>query len=362
MPTHTARATRIARATLAFALATAALTSGGCASVAETRRFQPGLTKASVVTTPAVPEPSGSAAEGAETSTSPRAVPRSLRRLSPRRGAYDPDERFDAARAMEDARNLAAFGSRPGGSEQERFAAEYVERRLRSMGYEPVVRTFELPNGRTSRNVIASVDGYASSRALIVGAHIDTKPPSPGANDNASGAGVLLELARLLRESPAAGRVVFVFFGAEEFLTDAPGDAHHLGSRNHAASLSAEERASTAGMISVDMVGYGSRFHVRDMRRGPRSLTELLLADARRQQVALSFEKDLGSTGWSDQEPYELAGIPASWLQWQSDPTYHTERDSGEHLQRRPFETTGGFLLRFLRRLQESDLERLCDR
>jgi Zn-dependent M28 family amino/carboxypeptidase len=263
---------------------------------------------------------------------------------------------------MADARAITAFGVRPGGSEEERLAAEYIAQRLGELGYEPRIETFELPNGTTSRNVIASLPGSASSRSVILGAHFDTKPPSPGANDNASGCGVVLELARLLKAEPAAGRTDFVFYGTEEYLVDAPGDNHHLGSRDHAARLSAEEIANTAAMISVDMVGYGTRFHVRTMKRGPQTLSDYLLGEAKLSGVKLSFLKDLGKTGWSDHEPYELKGIPSVWLQWQSDPQYHTPGDDAEHLRAKPIEVTGSFLLEIVRGFDESDLERFCDR
>jgi hypothetical protein len=54
--------------------------------------------------------------------------------------------------------------------------------------------------------------------ALVVGAHYDTVPGSPGANDNASAVAVLLELARLLADdAPPRGRAIrFVAFVNEE--------------------------------------------------------------------------------------------------------------------------------------------------
>jgi Zn-dependent M28 family amino/carboxypeptidase len=275
------------------------------------------------------------------------------------RGAGD---EFNTGNAMHDAARIASFGSRPGGSDAERQAAEYVAQRLTELGYSPRTVTFRLPNGKTSRNVIVTAPGASSKRQVILGGHFDTKPPSPGANDNASGCGVMLEIARLLRNQPAAPEVRFVFYGTEEFLTDAPGDNHHLGSRHDARSLTRSQRDNVAAMISVDMVGYGSRFTIRTMQRGPRSLSDALLAQARRDSVPLVFDKDRGRTGWSDHEPYELLGMPSAWLQWQTDPTYHKVGDNAAHMQRRPFAVTGEFLMDFLRGLDDRSLEQFCDR
>lgn len=290
------------------------------------------------------------------------AVPATLGKHLPRVAAVDPSERFDTDLAMTEAAKIASFGVRSAGSEEEMQASLYIERRLREMGFEPTVQTFKLPNGRTSRNVIVSVDGYSSKRVLIIGAHVDSKPPSPGANDNGSGVGILLELARLLRASPAAGRVELVFYGSEEIIDRSRPEGHHFGSRHHARSLPRSVRDNVAGMISVDMVGYGTRFQVQTMRRGPQSLSDLLLAMARDKGVSLSFKKDMGPTGWSDHEPYELAGIPAVWLHWQDDPLYHQPGDDAGHLQRRPVDVTGRFVLAAIRSLDAARLESLCRR
>lgn len=302
------------------------------------------------------------APEAPPTSEATKPIPDQLVKTAPRQRSEDTKDLFNAGRALADTKAIAAFGSRPGGSEAERQAAEFIASRLTQMGYSPHIQTFDLPNGTASRNVIAVAPGASSRRRIIIGAHFDTKPPSPGANDNASGCAVALELARILKSEPIAAEVLFVFYGTEEFLVDAPGDNHHLGSRAHAASLSRAELGDTAAMISIDMVGYGSKFHVRTMRKGPQSLSDRLLAEARNQRVGLTFEKDLGKTGWSDHEPYELRGVPSVWLQWQDDPTYHTAKDDGSHVLLRPIDVTGEFVLRALRNLDDEALEKLCDR
>ena len=110
----------------------------------------------------------------------------------------------------------------------------------------------------TSVNVVARLPGTDLRRPhLVVGAHLDTVPQAPGAEDNASGVGVLLAAAE-----PAAVRrtrlpVVFVAFGAEEPRgpTD---DDHHYGSRSYVAALGTAERRAVRGMVSLDRVGVGA--------------------------------------------------------------------------------------------------------
>ncbi len=240
----------------------------------------------------------------------------------------------------------------------ERRAADYVAARLRELGYEPRLDEFALPNGLTSINVVAVAAGEDGSRSLLLGAHLDSKPPSPGANDNASGCGLLLELARVLAKNPPPIDVEMVFWGCEEFLPQGT-DSHHLGSRHHAGELSDAGRDKLVGAVSIDMVGVGSTFRVRTMERGPQSLRRMMLLDARAARVELSFLKDRGRTGSIDHEPYELRGIPAVWLQWRKDLDYHTVRDTAGRLETRPMRATGEFVIGFIYRLDAARIQAL---
>ncbi len=126
-----------------------------------------------------------------------------------------------------------------------------------------------IPNGLTSHNVIAVKQG-SSPLTVLVGAHIDSWGPSPGGNDNASGCGTVLELARDLRDAAVAPTLMFVLFGNEEMIDKDP-DHHHYGSRAYVSALSAAERADLVGMISVNMVAYGTTFTMRTWVRALRS-------------------------------------------------------------------------------------------
>jgi hypothetical protein len=68
--------------------------------------------------------------------------------------------------------------------------ARYIEQAFRSQGLEFSVQEF-VSAGRTVRNI------EAGAGDIVVGAHYDTVPGSPGADDNASGVAVLIELAAM---------------------------------------------------------------------------------------------------------------------------------------------------------------------
>jgi Zn-dependent M28 family amino/carboxypeptidase len=119
------------------------------------------------------------------------------------------------------------------------------------------------------------------------------------------------------------------------------------------------ERDDLVGMISLDMIAYGNTFNLRTMGKGPRTLRDMLQAYAGAQGDNVAYLKDTGPTGWSDHEPFELAGYPALWIQWLTDPTYHKAGDTYQHIKTGPVQTTGSLMLGFLAGLTPQDLDQL---
>lgn len=93
---------------------------------------------------------------------------------------------------------------------------------------------------------------------LVIGAHYDAFPGSPGANDNASGMAVLLALAQELSRSGCDKAVELVFFDAEE--------SGRAGSIAYLAECASDQ---VAGMVNLDVCGYGDTLCVRCMKKTP---------------------------------------------------------------------------------------------
>jgi Zn-dependent M28 family amino/carboxypeptidase len=206
-------------------------------------------------------------------------------------------------------------GPRPGTSAAYRRAAGWVQGRLVALGWQVRRQSFPTPAGvswgvpvpaGSSVNLVASRGDVRPRRPwLVVGAHLDTVPRSPGAEDNASGVGVLLAVAEALEDARTRLPVVLVAFGSEE--PRGPGDDdHHYGSRAYVAALDAGQRRSLRGMVSLDRVGVGRVLPVGSP--GPADpLRAQVLAAADRAGVPTAPETGQRS---SDHWSFARAGLP----------------------------------------------------
>ena len=234
----------------------------------------------------------------------------------------------------EDARRFAVFvagqGARPAASVAERRAHVRMRRRFARAGLDVRVQRFSTPRGR-SRNVIGVRRGRRGCVRVLM-AHADTVPPSPGAEDNASGLGLLAALAGRLEKVDPPCTVWLVATGAEERI--------YTGSPDHLGALALRRivpRRRLRYALSLDEVGRGSYFRLRSPVGAPRPGVEReLLGAARRVGVRLDWQRDSG-TGNSDHREFELAGMPGVKLGVLANPCRHEACDTPGRLQRWAF-------------------------
>lgn len=122
----------------------------------------------------------------------------------------------------------------------------YIEETLKNLGYTLERQPFVLRH-RLLENVIARKNLQAGLPRLMIGAHFDAVPGTPGADDNASGVAVLLEIARILAQDRAVQNTEFVAFNAEEY--------GMAGSKVLAESYK-NKGILLSGMLSLEMVGF----------------------------------------------------------------------------------------------------------
>jgi len=158
------------------------------------------------------------------------------------------------------------------------------------------------------RNVIAK---RGQNPLAIVGAHYDSVPGSPGANDNASGTVTVLELARQMANSPLSERVWFMFFDGEE---------DGLWGSRRFVEQNLELVRGLKAMLNLDMVGVDVNGSL-----GIGGSQELrALADCNALQVACGSAPG----GGSDHVPFAQAGVPVLFFFRGLDPNYHRPTDT----------------------------------
>jgi len=234
--------------------------------------------------------------------------------------------------------HVAALADRERNTDLE-TAARYIEA---AFGAGARSQAFE-SGGRTVRNI------ELGSGVIVVGAHYDSVPGSPGADDNASGVAVLIELARM--NLPAR----FVAFANEEmpyFLTDEMG-SHAFAGRARRGG----ERI--AAMLSLEMLGFyrdaprSQRYppplgliypdrgdfvaFVGDLgaRRLLRRSVELFRAHAKFPSEGVAAPSFIPGVTWSDHWSFRRHGYPAIMVTdtaFYRNPHYHLPSDTPEKL------------------------------
>jgi Zn-dependent M28 family amino/carboxypeptidase len=259
-------------------------------------------------------------------------------------------------RAMKTVRKLSGgrgIGVRERATRKERRAALLIARKFENLGYKVAIQRFSVDGG-VSRNVVARWPG-SIDHPLVIGAHIDTVPVSPGANDNASGVATILEAARLAAGKRPVKYIRWIAFGAEEYGDDG---THHDGSAFYVRRLGSKGRRRSPGALSVDMVADGKPLLSGSFGIGPRILGRMVYRRIERGSgVSIEYRT---LCDCSDNGPFEHAGIPGAYLHsGTEDPDYHSSTDTPPNLRPKHLKRTGRALLTFVRSVDRATIRTL---
>lgn len=277
----------------------------------------------------------------------------------------------DASRMMETVQVLQGFGSREFHLESSREAARHLHESFEAIGLDVHYQHFQVGDTPVS-NVVASLGPTSGDGNLyLVGAHYDSENSSvhnisaaenttaPGADDDASGIAVMLEMARVLAGSAFDSGIKFVAFGAEERGYDDSGGckgSEYFASQETASGVTYDSTAI------LDMVGYregGMNRAVMVVNDDDYPLARSMSDAVQRFSIDLSLEQVLApSVTYSDHGPLWANGIPSMLVVEELDPDmlypvnpyYHTSNDTTDHISPAQLEAVakallGGFLL-----------------
>ncbi len=168
------------------------------------------------------------------------------------------------------------------------------------------------PRG-TAYNVVARPQGATACRT-VSGGHFDSVLVTTGADDNASGAASVIELARVAAANKLAGANCFVLFGAEEFGL--------FGSAAFVEGLAEGEVNGMRAMLNLDVVGTAAALTLI----GDEDLIELARIEAQEVGVAAAAGQVPAGAG-SDHFSFQEAGIPVIFF-YRHDPLIHSQQDA----------------------------------
>ena len=131
-------------------------------------------------------------------------------------------------------------------------AATYIERQFLALEDDVERQTYEVEDTTVANLIVERRGDRRPDSIVVAGAHYDSVPSTPGADDNASAVAVLIEAARLLRGRSGRRTLRFVAFACEE-----PPHFHTgtMGSQVYARRCRTRSE-QILGMLCLEMVGY----------------------------------------------------------------------------------------------------------
>ena len=258
---------------------------------------------------------------------------------------------FNEDRAYQDVVAQTNLGVRAPGTEGHRAAQDYFRAELEKAGWTVRLQNFK-SLGHKGTNIIAERD--SEGPWVLLGAHYDTRLiadndpllenqslPVMGANDGASGAAVLLELARTLPAN-LGKHITLVFFDLEDQGNMAGWD-WILGSRAFAESLVAYPNK----VVIVDMIG-DKDLNIYQERNSDSELNRQIWESAASLDYSQQFIQESKYGMLDDHTPFLEKGIPSADLIDFDYSYWHTTGDTLDKVSSRSLGVVGRTLLNWL--------------
>ena len=277
--------------------------------------------------------------------------------------------RFRSDSAFKYIKDQVELGPRVPGTAPHAACHDLIVARLRACGADVTEQdtVFDSPAGRRVdiRNIIGRFNPSATNRVMLV-AHYDTRPwadrdsdpaayktPIDGANDGASGVGVLLEMARLIASKAPRVGVDMLFVDYEDSGSYGGDDAEWcLGSQAYAASLTPSDRRP-AFAILLDMVGGPDARFPREYFSNTyaREVVDLVWRKAAEAGESARFVNSSGGAINDDHVYLLQAGIPAidiiesaNSVTGSFNPTWHTLDDNIKNIDSATLQSVGNVI------------------
>lgn len=225
------------------------------------------------------------------------------------------------------------------GSENNSRASSYIKEKLENNGYTTEYQEYtafpiDYMNGKRvvpdynneviANNIIAKLPNYDSSKKdVIISAHFDSVLGTPGANDNASGVAMAIEISKYLKSiENLPYNPVFVIVNGEE--------VKFSGSKYYVNNLTEEERNNIELVITLDMVAYGNHYELWNTSEENRNSEYNQVALNTANELGLNIVSHADSTPWGDYYIFENNGLPTVTFMMDDFDNWHSETDTIE--------------------------------
>lgn len=278
---------------------------------------------------------------------------------------------FNADSAWTYVEKQVNFGPRVPNTKSHREAGDWLSSELRRHGAKVTEQRMELTafdgTRLDSRNIFGQYNSEESSRLLLL-AHWDCRPwadqdpdeskrslPVEGANDGASGVGVLLEIARLLSENSPSRGIDILFVDAEDWGTEGNDDSWALGTRYFAENPPVEGYVADEAIL-LDMVGGKDALFCKEYfsERSAPGLSAALWKAAEEAGHGEYFRDVVGTAVNDDHIELIKVGIPAVDIIEYHPETHkfnerwHTSSDNMEGLSKETLKAVGETMVRYI--------------
>lgn len=277
---------------------------------------------------------------------------------------------FNADSAYRNVERQVEFGPRVPNSESHEKTAQWLVSELTRYGAQVTTQRAVLTAFDGTRlsatNIMGSFNPEMANRLLLL-AHYDTRPwadedadpanhskPLDGANDGASGVGVLLEIARLIGERNPERGIDFLFVDAEDYGESSNEESWALGTRYFAQNpIRPGYKPSKA--ILLDMVGDRDAVFPAEYfsRQSAPELDDAIRRAAEVSGHGNRFPRVLGTAVTDDHVELINAGIPAiDIIDYRVGsgfaPSWHTMGDNMERIDRETLRAVGETLIHYI--------------
>jgi hypothetical protein len=270
-------------------------------------------------------------------------------KLAPREALASIPSEYSEERMMETVKYLSGdeLKGREIGTPEIDKAADYIAQKFKQGGLIPggdhgsYYQRWDMPHSKTGmKNVIAVIPGKKpdfARESVVIGAHYDhlglgtsiggsedKGKIHPGADDNASGVAVLLELARMLKQSLNADRsIVFVAFTGEE--------EGKLGSKYYVEHEKRYPVRQCIGMVNLDTIGRLGKKKMLVLGAGSAAEWVHIFRGAGF-VTGIDIETVSEELDSSDQKSFQEAGVPAVQLFSGPHLDYHRPTDTADKI------------------------------